>query len=213
MVSRQEQAMSKPAPRIKPRFSRLALFGGAFDPIHCAHLAVARSALAFLGQAEVCFIPAAHSPLKQTGPLAGDSERLAMLARATAGEPRFLQDDLEIRRGGCSYSVDTVGAFREAFPGTDLYWILGADQFEQLPRWYAIDRLVRSVCFLVVGRPRHSLKPPRVPGLRHERVDGPLMSESSSEVRKRCQHGQTLSGWVPPEVEAFISNQRLYSSF
>ena len=212
MTGSGEQAIQKRGPGIKPRGSQLALYGGAFDPIHRAHLAIAGEALHCLEDAEVCFIPAAHSPLKQAGPVAGDAQRLEMLARALGGEPRFLLDDLEIRRGGRSYTVETVSAFARAFPGVELFWIVGADQFEQLDRWAQIDRLIAEVTFLVAGRPGHSLGEPPVQGLRYRKIDVSLMDLSSSEVRKRCQAGSGISELVPEQIEAFISKHGLYTS-
>ena len=212
MTATEKQAIQNRSPRIKPRGRKLALYGGAFDPVHRAHLAIAREALTDLVDAEVCFIPAAHSPLKQAGPVASDAQRLEMLNRALKEEPRFLVDDLEIQRGGRSYTVETVSAFEQAFPGIELFWIIGADQFEQLDRWAQIDRLMAAVTFLVAGRPGHSLGEPPVDGLRYRKLDVSLMNLSSSEVRERCEAGSDISGLVPEQIEAFILDHGLYSS-
>lgn len=190
----------------------LILYGGAFDPVHQAHLAVARRALQAFPGAELRFIPASQSPLKTQRPQASDAQRLAMLELAISDLPNSLIDDLEIRRGGCSYTVDTVASFMEVYPENVLFWVIGADQFCQLDRWHEIERLAEMAAFLVVARPGYALRVPRVANLRYERLEMPLMEESSSDLRARCLRGESLEGRVPAEVEAFILEHRLYSS-
>jgi nicotinate-nucleotide adenylyltransferase len=190
---------------------RFALYGGAFDPVHCAHLRVARYALEEAQLDRVVFIPAAQSPLKAHTPLSGDAARLQMLRLALEGEPRFELDAYEIERGGLSYTVDTVRHFRESHADAELFWIIGADQFEQLDRWHRIDELAQMVVFLVLARPGADLDGSvSVPQLRYQVIEAPLMSESSSEIRARCMEGHSLEGLVPSAVEAFISEQELY---
>ncbi len=212
MTDIQKQAIPKAKPGITPRGPQLVLYGGGFDPVHNAHLAIARRVLGELPDAELCFIPAAHSPLKDGEPAACDADRIAMLERALLGFSNCLIDDLEIRRGGRSYTVDTVTSYREMFPDIELFWVLGADQFVQLDRWHAIEQLKAMVTFLVVGRPDFPDKTPVVPGLSYRWLELPVMPHSSTEVRRRCREGLPLSGLVPAEVEAFILQHRLYSS-
>lgn len=191
---------------------RIALYGGAFDPVHHAHLEVARRAMEAAKLDEVRFIPAAQSPLKDHGPRACDGARLEMLRLATGGESRFAVDLLEIERGGVSYSLDTARHFREARPRAELFWIVGADQFRQLDRWHRVEQLAGIICFLVLGRPGHGIAAPPIPGLRYRKVDAPLMEASSSEIRRRCREGKSLNGLVPEAVEAFIRKHHLYSN-
>ena len=114
---------------------QIALYGGAFDPVHNAHLQLARSALEQGMVGEVCFIPAAQSPLKQHGAFASDAQRLEMLALATADKPHLEVSDYEIVRGGVSYSYQTAEHFCSRRPDVEFFWILGADQFELLSQW------------------------------------------------------------------------------
>ena len=195
------------------RLTRIALYGGAFDPVHSAHLKVARYALEQAHLDRVVFIPAAQSPLKAHAALSSDAERLQMLRLALEGEHRFELDAHEIERGGVSYTIDTVRYFRERFAGADLFWIIGGDQFEQLQDWRNIDELAKLVSFLVLERPGAELvcaEP--IAGLRYQVVEAPLMEESSSEIRARCAVGDSLDGLVPHAVQAFISEQELYSN-
>lgn len=189
----------------------LALYGGSFDPVHCAHLKVARHALERTGADKVVFIPAARSPLKSAAGVAGDAERVEMLRLATADEPRFAVDTSEIERGGDSYTVDTVASFRRRHPSAELYWILGADQVELLPKWHRIEALASMLTFIVLRRPGYSTAQPDIRGLRMIEIDAPLMEHSSSTIRSRLAKGERVAGWVPPSVEAFISSRGLYT--
>lgn len=202
--------MTKRSARAGEEERRIALYGGVFDPVHNAHLSVARAALEEAGLDGVVFIPAACSPHKKGGPLAADEERLAMLYAATAGEPAFRVDACELERGGVSFSVDTASRFRAEFPGARLFWIIGADQWERLPDWHRIGELSALVEFLVVARPGYRLEPSSWPGLRHSRVAAPLLPDSSSGVRERVAAGRAVTGLVDPAVEAFISANNLY---
>ncbi len=198
---------------IEERPIRLALYGGAFDPVHSAHLRVARYALEQAQLDRVVFIPAAQSPLKAHAVLSSDAERLQMLRLALQGERQFELDAHEIERGGVSYTIDTVRFFRERFADAELFWIIGGDQFEQLHEWRSIDRLVELVSFLVLARPGADLvRSAPVAGLRYQVIQAPLMGESSSEIRARCAAGDSLDGLVPDAVQAFISEQELYSN-
>ncbi len=190
----------------------VALYGGAFDPVHNAHLAMARHALDLPEVQRVVFIPAARSPLKAHPVLACDEDRIAMLEKATAKEPAFAVDDLEIQRGGCSYTVDTVRKYRERWPHLRLFWIIGADQFRLLKNWHAIDELKSMVTFLVMSRPGYELGTAQVDALDYRSVESRLMPESSSMIRTLCREGADIGPFVPSEVEAFISAHGLYRS-
>ena len=189
---------------------RLALYGGAFDPVHCAHLRVAGYALEQAALDRVVFIPAAQSPLKAHAPLSSDADRMQMLDLAIAGRAGLEVDSFELEKGGLSYTVDTVRHFRERYAQAELFWIVGGDQFEQLARWHRIDVLAGLVSFLVLARPGSALRAPEVAGLRYLVIDAPLMGESSSEIRQLCGQGLPVKSFVPASVEAFISARGLY---
>lgn len=189
---------------------RIALYGGAFDPVHRAHLEVARAVQKQASLDQIVFVPAAQSPLKKHGPLAGDAERLEMLQLAIGNDPGLVVDDSELRRGGISYTVDTVRAYRKRQPEADLFWIIGADQLAQLDRWRGIEALVQLLTFLVLARPGYTLSAPDIPGLVWEKVEAPLMEESSSSIRRRIAAGLSVEGLLPKSVEAFIQEKGLY---
>lgn len=189
---------------------RLGLLGGTFDPVHRAHLAIARAAKAELNLDKVVFIPTAQSPIKSAAPAANATQRLAMLHLVLAEEPDLLIDDYEIKRGGVSYSIATVEHFKGRFPAAEIFWILGADQFEQLGRWREIERLAERVTFAVFGRKGASLVAPDVCGLNFVEIDAPLMDISSSKVRMACAADEIPAELLPPGLDAFILQEGLY---
>lgn len=192
----------------------VALYGGSFDPVHCAHLAVAQAALDQLHLDRVIFIPAAQSPLKQAGACVSDAARIEMLRLAIADQPCFELDTCELERGGTSYTVDTLRHFSESFPaasGCQLFWIIGADQFELLPKWHQIEEIAALVTFIVLRRPGYVIGGAAVPSLKYVEVDAPLMPHSSSEIRSRLAQGLSTEDLLPRSVEAFISSHGLYT--
>lgn len=172
---------------------------------------IARYALKQVGLDRVVFIPAARSPLKQNNTYASDDARVEMLELALRGESRFKIDTFEVEQGGVSYSIDTVKYFREQYANAELYFMIGADQFEQLDQWYQIEELAQMVTFLVFGRPGSELESISIDAIDYMEVDAPLMDTSSSEVRSLCQRGQPLGDFVTESVGAFISERELYT--
>ena len=137
---------------------RIGLFGGSFDPVHNAHLELARSALRDLSLDEVRWIPAGH-PWQKTRQLADAAHRTAMVALAIEGEPRFVLDPIEVQRPGPSYMLDTVNDLQAAQPGAQWFLIIGQDQLAGLPTWHNAQELVRRVTLAVAGRPGAPLPP------------------------------------------------------
>ena len=201
-----------PSPSAPLDSVRMALYGGSFDPVHNAHLGLASHSLSYLNMDRVVFIPSAQSPLKPHPSIASPEARLEMLHLAIASESRFSVDLCEIEKDGVSYTIDTVQHFQKKFPSAELYWILGADQFERLSEWHRINELVRQVRFLVFARSGNEGTVPAIPDLCFQRVEASLRPESSTCLRARCAGGQTICGQVPEAVEAFILSNRLYGN-
>jgi len=185
---------------------RLALFGGTFDPIHNAHLTVAREAADQFGLEQVWFIPAAHPPHKTAHTGATYEDRFHMTELACQADPRFIASRLEDGEGK-SYSVDTVERVRQL--GQQPYFIIGADAFAEVPSWHRWQDLLRLTEFIVVTRPGHPYSAP--PGARVHRLDTVAMPVSSSEIRRKLALGE-----IPPElpeaVGGYISERGLYQS-
>ncbi len=195
--------MSQPALRI-------GLFGGSFDPVHIAHLALARCALEQLALDELRWLPTAHSWQKPEPP-APAADRAAMLRIAIAGEPRFALDPRELRRVGPGYTLDTVRELQAEQPGARWYLIIGQDQFEGLHTWHDWPELLQRVTLAIAQRPGTAgTVHPQVQQAAHQRVLLPPMDISSSEVRRRAAAGEPLAALVPPGVARYIEDHRLY---
>src|SRR5262245_60285119 len=132
---------------------KLGLYGGSFDPVHCGHLLVAQAACEELGLSRLFFIPVAQSPFKPQSAPAPADERLRLLRLALAGQPQYEIDDQEIRRGGTSFTIDTVRDFEQRFAGAELLYLIGADHVPTLPAWREAEALAKSVEFVVIPRP------------------------------------------------------------
>lgn len=193
---------------------RIGILGGTFDPPHLGHLRAARAAERTAGLDAVLFVPCAHQPLKREPPQASPFHRAAMVALALWGRSRWLLEDCELKRGGVSYTVDTLQELGSRYRGAGLHLILGADAFENLPRWKGHEEIVRRCRLLVVPRPGASpyllLGADLMPNVRLCR-SRPL-DVSSTDARKRFREGLGLSGWVPAEVEAYIRRHGLYGA-
>lgn len=185
---------------------RLALFGGAFDPIHNGHLAAARAAAGRFRLDRVLFVPAGAPPHKPAchAPYA---DRLRMVELACAGDPRLEASRLE-EGPDPSYSIDTIEIVRARMaPEDELYFLIGADAFAEIGCWRRWRDVARAVTFLVVSRPGHVYNVP--PETRVERLDTVDVPVSSSEIRRRLALGETVLD-VPPVVLGYIQRERLY---
>lgn len=185
---------------------KCALFGGTFDPVHLGHLHLASLALQALGLDEVRFIPCRISPHKTSRQPTPAGDRLRMLELATAGLPWAAVDDLELRREGPSYSWQTAEAMAARFPGRRLFWILGEDQWEALPRWAKPERLASLVEFIVFARDGRSPAPRD--GYRAHFLHGEHPA-SATAIRESHATGPSRD-WLHPEVADWISQRGLY---
>ncbi|PYQ09699.1 MAG: nicotinic acid mononucleotide adenylyltransferase [Acidobacteria bacterium] len=201
--------------------------GGTFDPIHLGHLRAAENAREGLGLDEVRFLPA-QVPPHRTAPASSARDRYAMVALATALNPLFVADDLELRREGPSYTVDTIARLRDERPGDAVVLIVGSDTFPELPTWKDHDRILRMCTVAVVTRPEdgredggHGQPPtggrgqPESP-LRIEeraedvRVPGPGLAVSATDIRRRVKEGLSIRYLVPETVADYIAKRGLY---
>ncbi|MBZ5625460.1 MAG: nicotinate-nucleotide adenylyltransferase [Acidobacteriia bacterium] len=188
---------------------RLAIFGGTFDPIHNAHLTIARKAADNLQLDRILFVPAAHPPHKAGVTHAPYDHRLKMVELACQGEPRFEASRLEestVR----SYSIDTIEKVRSRMAREDeLFFIIGADAFAEIRTWHRWEDVARAVCFIVVSRPGHVYEVPD--GVRLERLDTIGLPVSSSDVR-RALAANEYTAVVPERVLKYIFEHGLYGA-
>ena len=190
--------------------TRIGLFGGSFDPVHNAHLALARSALEQLALDELRWLPTGHSWQKRDPP-APAADREAMLRIALAGEPRYMLDARELRRGSPGYTLDTVRELQAEKPGARWFLVIGQDQFEGLHTWHDWPELLARVTLAVAQRPGTAgTVQPQVRHAAQEHVLLPMMAVSSTDVRRRAADGESLDALVPPGVARYIEDHRLY---
>ena len=186
---------------------RLGVFGGSFDPVHLGHLIVAVEARRQLALDRVLLVPAGRHPSKPREH-ASPADRLAMLRLAVADEPGLAVDDCEIRRGGPSYTVDTLRELRAERPADSLSLLVGADAAHDLPAWREATTIPTLADIVVLTRP--GVPVPRHP-LIARTIEVPAIDISASIVRRRCREGDSVRYFVPDAVARYIAEQRLYA--
>lgn len=210
---------------------KLGLLGGTFNPVHTGHLLIAETVLRACDLAQVLLIPAAQPPHKAVDGEVSFAHRLAMVEAAVAGREGLAVSDLEGRRPGPSYSVDTLEELRRQRPGDVFYLIIGMDSFRDLPTWKQWQRLFDLAHVVVLGRPgvqadrgilRAVAADPAVCYASRaqtvlcasgnsviflEEMDIPM---ASSEIRRRLAAGAPVDPWLPEPVRAYIRRHRLY---
>jgi nicotinate-nucleotide adenylyltransferase len=188
--------------------NRLALFGGAFDPIHNAHLAVAAAAANEFHLNRVLFVPAHRPPHKGGMTYAPYEHRVRMVELACVFDRRFEASRLE-EGAGCSYSIDTIERVQATLtPADELFFIIGADAFAELRSWHRWQDVARAVRFLVASRPGYRYDAP--PEAKVERLDTIDLPESSSEMRRALAASHPVEG-VPHSVMQYINAHGLYA--
>jgi nicotinate-nucleotide adenylyltransferase len=211
----------------------IGLMGGTFNPLHLAHLRIAEEARDTFDLDRIVFIPAADPPHK---PLAGEvpfSHRCEIVRLAIADNPAFELSDIEGRRAGKSYSIDTIGSFHRQYPDDKLYFIIGSDSFLEIGLWHRYAEIFRLCNLIVVERPGRPVEgplsalpvairgefvytsKPRV--LQHESgqcvlfLKGCPLDISSTGIRQLLSAGRSISYLVPSTVEAYIKSKRIYT--
>ncbi|ACO03791.1 MAG TPA: nicotinate (nicotinamide) nucleotide adenylyltransferase [Persephonella sp.] len=204
----------------------IALYGGSFDPVHIGHLRIAEDIREFFSLSKIIFIPAYHSPLKPEC-RASAEDRIEMLRLSLRYNSYFEIDDLEIKRKGKSYTIDTVKVYREK---TGYYpsFIVGTDAFLTLKRWKDPEKLLESCSFIVVGRGKDTkdqvnrfLKENFQKTITESQIiekektavyfyDTRRIDISSTEIRQRVKENRSIKYLVLPEVEEYIFKKKLY---
>lgn len=194
---------------------KVGIMGGTFDPIHQGHLLAAERAREEAGLDEVWFMPSSTPPHKPNAPKASAEQRLAMVEAAIADNPHFRAEPREIRRGGTSYTVDTVRELKAAYPGLDFHYIIGADMVQYLPHWVRIEELARMITFIGLTRPGYSSDVSGLQASIREKVlpvTMPQVDISSTLIRNMRSRGQSVRYLVPETVLSYMEGNRLYES-
>lgn len=217
---------------------RLGLLGGSFNPVHNGHLAIARQTREALGLDRILFIPTSHPPHKPSGSLAPAQDRYEMVRLAIASDPALAISDVEIRRPGKSYSIDTVRLLQQEYGAqTQLFFLIGLDAFLDFPSWRDPQTLLELCSFVVLSRPGLSFRAlstvallPPIPYRsladldegRTSRIEAPLGTlgltclklppspVSASDIRSRIRQGLPVANLLPPLVESYILQHHLY---
>lgn len=197
---------------------KIGIMGGTFDPIHLGHLATAESARELFALDEILFIPAARPPHKLDRRVTDEHHRLTMTELATRSNKFFRVSDMEIRRTGLSYTLDTINELHKIFgDSTELFFIIGADSLADLSKWHAARELVAKCHFIATTRQGVDVNFSAV-----EKFFGATVSEhihrcttpgleiSSTDIRERVKAHRSIKYLVPEVVEDYIRREGLY---
>ncbi|SFD55710.1 nicotinate-nucleotide adenylyltransferase [Paenibacillus catalpae] len=195
--------------------SRIGIMGGTFDPVHVGHLIAAEAAREGCGLDEVWFIPTYNPPLKDNQPSVSSELRLQMVQEALGGNPAFKAVDIELKRGGMSYSIDTVLELKKRYPDASFSYIIGSDRINDLPKWHRIEELAELIAFIGLEREGTAAQLGQLPEFIRQRVTMaamPPIGISSTDIRSRVRSGRSIAYLVPDTVHQFIKRRGLYES-
>lgn len=186
---------------------RIGILGGTFNPIHIGHLILAEEAREKLGLGRVIFVPAYLPPHKDNSDIAAASARFAMLKLAIKNNKYFSVSDIEIKRDGRSYTIDTIKEFKEKYPQDELYFIIGSDLLKYLDDWKDLNEVIKMVKFIVATRPGYPLEkiPSYIETLAIRAVD-----VSAFQIRACIKENKSFRYLVPEEVFNYINKKGLY---
>lgn len=186
---------------------KIGILGGTFNPIHIGHLILAEEAREKLKLDKVVFVPTYRPPHKSNGDIAGARQRYTMVRLAIKGNRYFAASDIEIKRQGYSYTIDTIRMFKERYPSDELYFISGSDLLNYLSEWKDLNEIIKMVKLIVATRPGYPLE--KIPsyittvGIRAVDVSG-------FEVRRAIKEGRSFRYLVPEAVCSYITRKGLY---
>lgn len=203
------------ADSVLSRARRVGLFGGSFDPVHLAHLSLARIALQQLALDELRWLPAGQPWQKAGRAMAAPEHREAMVKLMMGDEPRFVLDRRELMRQGPSYTIDTVRQLHSGSGEQSVFLIIGQDQYARLHTWHEWRELLGSVHLAVAAREGEAVKMPEaLAGFAHEvvKLEMPTMGVSSSAVRAAKARGEDIRSLVGEAVAGYIALHRLYEA-
>ncbi|MFC7060703.1 nicotinate-nucleotide adenylyltransferase [Halobacillus seohaensis] len=185
---------------------RIGILGGTFDPLHQGHMIIAEHVYEALKLDEIWFIPSHLPPHKQEATVSSE-DRLQMVKEAIKGNPHFHVSAIEIEREGKSYTIDTIKHLKGAYPEHKFCFIIGGDMVQYLPQWHRIDELRQLVQFVGVGRKEITGK-----DLNEDvqMVEIPRVDISSSIIRDRLSHDQSIRYLVPESVFEYVKEKSLY---
>jgi nicotinate-nucleotide adenylyltransferase len=186
---------------------KIGILGGTFDPIHYGHLILGEQVGGQLGLDRVIYVPSFRPPHKTSGGILTACHRLKMVALAVRDNPHFLVLDIEIKRRGTSYTVDTLREIKRLYPKAELYFLCGSDLVGELPNWMDIDEIYRLARFVLAKRPGFGK---RLSGRHFIKIHVAQVDISSSLIRSLVKQGRSIRYLTPYSVAAYIKKHGLY---
>ncbi|MHC4307329.1 MAG: nicotinate-nucleotide adenylyltransferase [Planctomycetota bacterium] len=201
---------------------RIGIFGGTFNPIHMGHLIIAEEVCQQHHLSKILFIPAYIPPHKYVNDLAEAHHRYQMIKAAISGKSKFEVSDLEIKREGKSYTIDTIQEILDCYgKDCEVFLIMGADSLNELELWKNIKKLSQLCHFVIVNRPGFKtvasarlveiIGSNNISDMERLRVEIAPVDISSTDIRKKLNEGLEIKGLVPDDVEAYLKEHGLYS--
>jgi nicotinate-nucleotide adenylyltransferase len=191
---------------------KIGLFGGTFNPVHNGHLINAQIIKDQTRLDKILFIPSKHPVHKAPDGLASAEDRFNMIKLAVKDNSDFEASRIEIDREADSYFIITYKQLLHDYPEDNLYIILGADAFLDVFKWKDYNELLKSARFILIRRPGYNISPVKDSRIREIIIiDNPLIEISSSQIRENIRNKVSVRNLIPPEVERYISEKRLYS--
>lgn len=197
---------------------RIGLMGGTFDPIHNGHLLLAENSRKAFNLDKIIFMPAGIPPHKKDKHLSSNTHRYNMTLLAINSNRHFFLSDMELKKEGISFTIDTIKYLKSLYIDTEIYFILGSDSLFQIDTWKDYQELLTLCHFIVAPRPNcHNEKLENTVNTLNSLynssihiVEGPVLDISSSEIRDRVRKGLSISYLVPKPVEEYIYKHGLY---
>lgn len=199
---------------------KIGIMGGTFNPIHIGHLLLAQWAMEEAGLDRMIFMPTGNSYLKDKTEMLPGSERLAMTRLAVQDRDCFFCSDMEVKRGGNTYTYETLESLRHIYPQAELYFIVGADCLFSIENWYCPEKIFKQCTLLAASRggtPLQELEEKRQELAEHYGADillmaFPDMEISSTDIRRRCREGKSIQYLVPDSVREYIIAGHFYEN-
>lgn len=188
---------------------RIGIYGGSFNPPHTGHICAAAYGIEKLGLSKMLIVPSCISPHKQGETLVDGKHRIKMLELSFQGVPETVISDMELSRGGISYTADTLAEVRKQYPDAELVLFMGDDMYQNLHQWYRVEDILSTTSIAVFSR--NSREETQLPGAKVYKLDNQVTEISSSDLRRMLVFG-CASPFLQPGVEAYIRKHGLYDT-